>query len=34
MTPTSLPKIAKPATSEQLRRRVLILLAASNGTAK
>jgi hypothetical protein len=29
----NLPKITEPATSEVLRRRVLVLLAATNGKA-
>jgi hypothetical protein len=29
----SLPKISEPPTSESLRRRVLVLLASTNGTA-
>jgi hypothetical protein len=33
MTPPSLPKISEPPTSESLRRRVLELLAATNGKA-
>jgi hypothetical protein len=33
MRPPSLPKIAEPATSEELRRRILAQLALLNGTA-
>jgi hypothetical protein len=33
VTAPSLPKVSRPATSEELRRRVLELLAALNGKA-